>query len=65
MATLYDARQKITEAMQKAIYDIGTGGSLSFSSDNDASARRYAHSVGTVDGLKQALSIIEEMDKRE
>ena len=61
MATLYDAKQKIGEEVQKAIFDLGSGSCVDFNNVNYV-ALTYNHAAGHIDGLKRALDIIERLE---
>ncbi len=65
MATLYDATQKISEAMHEAVYKIGTGECVDQDGSTERTALLYRQRIGEVDGLKMALDIIAKLQKGE
>ena len=63
MATIYDAQQKISEALQNEIHNVGQGVCADNERTADWHAMQYRHRIGVVEGLKLALTIIEGLER--
>jgi hypothetical protein len=60
MASLYDAKKKLTEELNAKIYELGSGKAFVLT-ETDVSSL-YAKCVGVVEGLKLALDIIARVE---
>jgi len=65
MASLYDAQIKITAAYNEGVYKIGTGECVDHDGSVERTAMLYRQRVGEMEGLKQALDIIAQLQKGE
>lgn len=63
MAWLSDYRTQLTSAIVEAANDISSGGCIPENADVSQTAMAYRARLGFVDGLRRALSILEEVEK--